>query len=139
MTIEGIESNTCCGTHVASTAHLQSVKLLRAEKSPAAKDNTRVWFVAGNRVLKMTGDLYKTSCQLTRVLTSGSSEHTERVSEIVQNQKDLNRSMKQLLRSHAKLSAHLAHHPDFAHTNTCLLYTSPSPRDMRRSRMPSSA
>ena len=24
-------------------------------------------------------------------------------------------------------------------TNTCLLYTSPSPRDMRRSRMPSSA
>ena len=26
-----------------------------------------------------------------------------------------------------------------ARTNTCLLYTSPSPRDMRRSRMPSSA
>ena len=26
-----------------------------------------------------------------------------------------------------------------AHLNTCLLYTSPSPRDMRRSRMPSSA
>ena len=25
------------------------------------------------------------------------------------------------------------------HVNTCLLYTSPSPRDMRRSRMPSSA
>ena len=25
------------------------------------------------------------------------------------------------------------------YTNTCLLYTSPSPRDMRRSRMPSSA
>ena len=27
----------------------------------------------------------------------------------------------------------------YSHTNTCLLYTSPSPRDMRRSRMPSSA
>ena len=27
----------------------------------------------------------------------------------------------------------------FESINTCLLYTSPSPRDMRRSRMPSSA
>ena len=27
----------------------------------------------------------------------------------------------------------------YVHSNTCLLYTSPSPRDMRRSRMPSSA
>ena len=29
--------------------------------------------------------------------------------------------------------------PPLEHPNTCLLYTSPSPRDMRRSRMPSSA
>ena len=29
-------------------------------------------------------------------------------------------------------------HPDF-HPKTCLLYTSPSPRDQRGSRMPSSA
>ena len=28
---------------------------------------------------------------------------------------------------------------DIARLKTCLLYTSPSPRDMRRSRMPSSA
>ena len=27
----------------------------------------------------------------------------------------------------------------YGHGNVCLLYTSPSPRDMRRSRMPSSA
>ena len=29
--------------------------------------------------------------------------------------------------------------PSFANSQSCLLYTSPSPRDMRRSRMPSSA
>ena len=29
--------------------------------------------------------------------------------------------------------------PDFRHLQTCLLYTSPSPRDRTRSRMPSSA
>ena len=30
-------------------------------------------------------------------------------------------------------------YPDLAGLSPCLLYTSPSPRDMRRSRMPSSA
>ena len=33
----------------------------------------------------------------------------------------------------------LANKFGFNHIETCLLYTSPSPRDMRRSRMPSSA
>jgi misacylated tRNA(Ala) deacylase len=118
VTIAGIESNTCCGTHVASTGHLQSIKLLRSEKSPAAKNHTRVWFLAGSRVLQLAGNLHKTSCQLTRVLTSGPSEHLARVAEIVQNQKEMNRATKQLLRSHAALCAHLAHHADFAATHT---------------------
>ena len=30
-------------------------------------------------------------------------------------------------------------YPDFAHPLACLLYTSPSPRDRQKSRMPSSA
>ena len=30
-------------------------------------------------------------------------------------------------------------HPVFGYTTTCLLYTSPSPRDVEESRMPSSA
>ena len=33
----------------------------------------------------------------------------------------------------------LSHLPDYLHDNTCLLYTSPSPRDLSTSRMPSSA
>ena len=33
----------------------------------------------------------------------------------------------------------LSHCWDFANARTCLLYTSPSPRDKRQSRMPSSA
>ena len=35
--------------------------------------------------------------------------------------------------------AQLADSPSMKDVSTCLLYTSPSPRDMRRSRMPSSA
>ena len=44
-------------------------------------------------------------------------------------------SMKNNLR--ATLQNVVIQHPDGS--RTCLLYTSPSPRDMRRSRMPSSA
>jgi hypothetical protein len=32
ITFEGIDTNTCCGTHVQSTARLQAVKLLKVEK-----------------------------------------------------------------------------------------------------------
>ena len=34
---------------------------------------------------------------------------------------------------------HVSIDPDFEHIKDCLLYTSPSPRDKRQSRMPSSA
>ena len=33
ITFEGIDTNTCCGTHVQSTARLQAIKLLRTEKA----------------------------------------------------------------------------------------------------------
>ena len=36
-------------------------------------------------------------------------------------------------------SAHMHGNPDTPHPDPCLLYTSPSPRDRTRSRMPSSA
>jgi len=29
VSFAGIDTNTCCGTHVLSTAHLQAVKLLK--------------------------------------------------------------------------------------------------------------
>ena len=35
----GLDTNTCCGTHVQTTAHLQAVKLLRIEKN---KGNSKV-------------------------------------------------------------------------------------------------
>ena len=38
-----------------------------------------------------------------------------------------------------KLDGISAHCPFWVHTSACLLYTSPSPRDKRQSRMPSSA
>ena len=41
--------------------------------------------------------------------------------------------------SYLSLSNKISHIPTFLHHSTCLLYTSPSPRDISGSRMPSSA
>ncbi|KRT83311.1 hypothetical protein AMK59_3846, partial [Oryctes borbonicus] len=50
ITIDGVESNMCCGTHVSNLCQLQTIKLLHAEKS-ARKNNTLLYFLVGNRVL----------------------------------------------------------------------------------------
>ncbi len=105
VTIEGVEQNTCCGTHVRGTAHLQTIKLLSAEKSPADKAHTRVWFLAGDRVLGLAGRLHRTSGQLTKLLTTGPAEHASRVAEVVAAHKELSRAQKGLLRTLAKAAA----------------------------------
>ncbi len=45
--IEGVDTNTCGGTHVASTAELEVVKLLGTEP---IRGGTRLFYVAGGRV-----------------------------------------------------------------------------------------
>lgn len=50
VTIEEVDSNMCCGTHVNNLADLQAIKLLYTEKGKANK--TLLYFVAGKRVLK---------------------------------------------------------------------------------------
>lgn len=47
VSIHGLDSNPCCGTHVTNTAQLQALRLLNVE---FARGATRVWFVAGERV-----------------------------------------------------------------------------------------
>ena len=55
VTIPGVDEGPCCGTHVASLAQLQSVKLLHFEP----KGNTlRIFFVAGARVANLLHDVY---------------------------------------------------------------------------------
>jgi Ser-tRNA(Ala) deacylase AlaX len=45
--IEGVDQNTCGGTHLASTAEIEALKLLGTEK---VRGGTRLFFVAGGRV-----------------------------------------------------------------------------------------
>ncbi|WP_306601633.1 alanyl-tRNA editing protein [Geothrix sp. 21YS21S-2] len=46
VTIEGVDTNTCGGTHVRSTAELEVVKLLGTE---SLRGGTRLFYVAGGR------------------------------------------------------------------------------------------
>ena len=46
--IEGVDSSTCCGTHVKTTGEIGPVKILGREK---VKNTTRIQFVCGLRAL----------------------------------------------------------------------------------------
>ncbi|OBS66951.1 hypothetical protein A6R68_04540 [Neotoma lepida] len=50
VTIKGVDSNMCCGTHVSNLSDLQVIKILGTEKGKKNKSN--LIFLAGNRVLK---------------------------------------------------------------------------------------
>jgi len=61
ITFEGIDTNTCCGTHVKATSRLQAVKFLRVER---AKEACRLHYVAGARVLGVLGRAYERASAL---------------------------------------------------------------------------
>jgi misacylated tRNA(Ala) deacylase len=111
VTIDGVDKNACCGTHMQSTGHLQAIKLLYTEKGKE-QNSTRVWFVAGSRVLQRLGELNETSRKLTSVLTCPSQQHASRVEEILGGVKESGRTEKNLLRTIASLNANVTHHPE---------------------------
>jgi misacylated tRNA(Ala) deacylase len=131
VTIEGIESNTCCGTHVLHTGHLQSIKLLGAEKGPD-KSTTRVWFVAGDRVCDHFGQLYNTSTKLTRLLTCTPTEHYQRAHEIVQSNKESARQIKNLLRSMAELLSNVNLYPEYSIDYTIVRHVDEGTQDFMK-------
>ena len=62
----------CCGTHVANTSHLQTIKLLGLEKGKKGKTN--LLFVSGGRVLK-----YLNGClENERALTGSTTTTTKK-------------------------------------------------------------
>ncbi|KAH0626985.1 hypothetical protein JD844_002333 [Phrynosoma platyrhinos] len=66
ISIEGIDANMCCGTHVSNLSDLQVIKLLGTEKGK--KNKTNLIFLAGNRVLKTLERNHATEKALTSLL-----------------------------------------------------------------------
>jgi Ser-tRNA(Ala) deacylase AlaX len=91
--IEGVDLNTCGGTHVASTAELQAIKLVGTER---VARGTRLHFVAGGRVLREIDHAVERDRALTRVLTCGRDEHLGSIERTIAERRDLERQVHEL-------------------------------------------
>lgn len=80
ITFEGIDTNTCCGTHVQNTARLQAIKLLRVER---AKGCCRVHYVAGGRVIGHLGSGYERAAALASRMNVPQEQLLARYEEVV--------------------------------------------------------
>ena len=104
--IAGIDTNLCCGTHVQDIAHLGQIKVLGVE---GVKQETRVWFAAGGRVLRLLGSYHRIAADVTKLLCAAPEAHAERVSAVTKAQKDAAREKKALLKELAELKAAALH------------------------------
>lgn len=101
--ISTIEANMCCGTHVSNLSHLQTIKLISAEKGK--KNKTNVYFLAGDRVLKYLGEAIATERKLNKLLKCGPSEFAQAVEKQQKTLKVTNKTNLLLLREIAVLEA----------------------------------
>jgi Ser-tRNA(Ala) deacylase AlaX len=69
--IEGVDLNTCGGTHLASTAEVEAVKILRAEP---LRGGCRLYWVAGKRVRRRLGRHEARNAELRHLLDTGDEE-----------------------------------------------------------------
>lgn len=97
ITIDGIDSNMCCGTHVSTLSQLQCVKLLHCEKSKR-KGQCLLHFLVGDRVLKRLQSSLEREQKLTGILNNGPASHVELVDKLLKNVKLLNKNLQGLLK-----------------------------------------
>lgn len=96
VTIEGVESNMCCGTHVTNLSQLQAIRLLRTEKGK--KNKTNLYFLAGGRVLRQLSACLHREHQLTALLKNGPAEHVQLVDKLQRSLKIANKNLQTVLR-----------------------------------------
>ncbi|RLN51394.1 hypothetical protein BBJ29_000635 [Phytophthora kernoviae] len=93
VTIDGLDVNPCCGTHVQNIAQLQSLRILSTE---FARGATRVWFVAGDRVNREFSRMLKNEHAMTKLLSTAPDDHATRVEKLQQFQKSATKELKNL-------------------------------------------
>ncbi len=101
--IPDFDYNGCGGTHPSSTGQVSSIKILDWEKQ---KQNIRVQFVCGNRVLKQLHEKHKVMKQLTAALNAPQENVADAAMRIIQDAKILEKNVEnkneQLLSFEAK-------------------------------------
>lgn len=105
VTIEGVDSNTCCGTHVSNLGHLQMIKLLYTEKGKQGKTN--LYFLVGSRILKYLEKTVLREKAITSLLKCGPDDHTSMVEKLNKSLKLANKNSLTVLRDLAVAEARL--------------------------------
>ncbi|KAM6175761.1 putative protein PTGES3L isoform 1-T1 [Erethizon dorsatum] len=103
VTIEGVDANMCCGTHVSNLSDLQVIKILGTEKGK--KNKTNLLFLAGQRVLKWVEQSHASEKALTALLKCGAEDHVQAVTKLQSSAKLLQKNNLNLLRD---LAVHVA-------------------------------
>ncbi|MFH2000821.1 MAG: alanyl-tRNA editing protein [Planctomycetota bacterium] len=116
--IQGVDTNTCGGTHVANTAELQAIKLLHIE---SLRNGTRLFYVAGHRMIRLMESMLVRERALTRALSCSPEGHAQslgRIQEELKSAKQQERGLKKELavligRSLGQQGRYAVyHHPD---------------------------
>lgn len=81
----GLDCNTCCGTHVPSLGHLQAIQFLRIQK--VKPKVMRVSYAAGKRLLSLQKETIKRSAAITNLLSCNEQEYTERLTQLLEDKR----------------------------------------------------
>ncbi|HSG09046.1 MAG TPA: alanyl-tRNA editing protein [Longimicrobiales bacterium] len=91
--IEGIDLNTCGGTHCGSTSELEALKLLETE---AMRGGTRLFYAAGGRLRRLHGAHHERNAQLRTLLGTSDDTLVAGVEGKLEQLKDAQRAIRAL-------------------------------------------
>jgi len=98
--IEGLDLNTCGGTHVARLGELQLIHLIGTEK---VRGGARLSYVAGGRALARMRASTARAAQLNTALKCGPDDHLSAVRRLLDDAKQAGRTRRQLTQELATL------------------------------------
>ena len=108
--IEGIDLNTCGGTHCSSTAELEALKLLGTEP---VRGGTRIFYVAGGRLRRLLGAHHRRNAELRALLGVSDDELPDAVRARLEQLKEAQKVLHAMEDDLARASAEgLAARPD---------------------------
>ncbi|KAH7642755.1 alanyl-tRNA editing protein Aarsd1-A [Dermatophagoides farinae] len=100
VSIESLDKNPCCGTHVSSLSHLQMIKLLGTQKGKKGK--TLLFFLSGNRVLKHMNNILVREKLLSTSLKCTAEEFVPIVDKLQKNVRRLQKNCTSAMRDLAR-------------------------------------
>ncbi len=90
----GVDLNTCCGTHCPTLGQLQMIKFFRMEK--VKPTILRVYFAAAKRLNVIMDNMYDTQAKLTSMLACTESEQVQRVTQLLDDKRDREKDIRTL-------------------------------------------